>query len=243
MKYTYNVGCLREKVTNKKIKDTYGINVDELFYTNIIKYIDKNNKKTIKALDIGTGTGIVPRQIYNKINLNNKNIKIDAIDTSQDLIKIAKSKDKKTNYFSDKANIQNSNYDVITNRLCPNFKVSTVSSSIKKDGVYIFKEYGSFRGMKEIKNLFKDTWVSGKNSTYFISKLNQQGFNYITCQKFLYQRKYTIEDIDLILKSTNLLKTYTKKDYNLIKHVLGTEFLITQDPYIIIASKSKNIFL
>jgi hypothetical protein len=240
--YNYKKGKLREKVINQQSKQVYGINVDDLFYSFIYKFINYYSKSypIVNLLDIGTGTGIVPRTIQSNLKLN---ISIDAIDKSIELINIAKSMDQKSNYILIKNKLlANKKYQIITNRLCPRYKIDFMSNHILDTGIYIFKEYDKYRGIKEIKRLFPNRWIKRKESNNFITDLNNYNFKYISIQKYIYNRKYTIKEIDNILKSTNIIKNYSRTDYNFIKQKLGVSFYITQDPYILIASKNFNFF-
>jgi ubiquinone/menaquinone biosynthesis C-methylase UbiE len=55
-------------------------------YTKIVKFLKEDLTNNMFILDIGTGTGEIPLQIYKNVN------KIDAIDFSNEMINIAKSK-------------------------------------------------------------------------------------------------------------------------------------------------------
>lgn len=241
--YDEKKGYLREKVITAKPTKVYGVNVDELFYKYILKFISYLNHNA-NLLDVGTGTGIVPRTIYDKMN-NVKNINkinIDGIDISEDLINIAKSYDNKSNYYISEDEISTKKYNLITNRLCPRYLLDKISEHLLDGGIYIFKEYDMFRGLKEIKELFPEKWIPREDINYFLNGLNKLGFEYIFIQKFVYHRLYGCEELNNILNSTNILRNYTVDDYEKIKSTFGNEILLTQDPYILIASKKVNIF-
>jgi len=238
--YNLKKGLIREKVNKFQTNKVYGVNVDNLFFNYILKFITyfKKYNFNLNILDLGTGTGIVPRTIYSK---SNEKLSIHGIDVSKELISIAKSLDSKTNYSVIKTKLNSSKkYTIVTNRLCPRYKISDLSKNISLNGIYIFKEYDEYRGLKEIKDLFSKRWITRKYSSDFISELNKYNFKYIYLQKYLYFRKYTIDEMDSILKSTNIIQNYSEKDYIKIKKKLGVSFLITQDPYLIIASKNFN---
>lgn len=241
--YNLYKGKIRNKVLSKK-KYVSGVNVDDIFFNNIFSIIDfyLKKKERVNILDVGTGTGFVPMRIISKYNLKiNKNIFIDAVDISKDLLYLAKKKDNLTNYILINNNTKiNKKYDLIINRLCPRFNLDKIDTLIKKNGIYIYKEYDNYRGLKEIFLLFKKKWISRENSFFYYNELDKLNFKYLYLKKYNYKRKYSIKEIDNILKSTNIVKNYSLKDYNLILSNLGSTFFITQDPYILISSKCVN---
>jgi ubiquinone/menaquinone biosynthesis C-methylase UbiE len=68
-------------------------------YKKIIEFLKEDLTNNMFLLDIGTGTGEIPLQIYNYVK------KIDAIDFSQEMINLARDK-------ADKLNISNINFIV-----------------------------------------------------------------------------------------------------------------------------------
>jgi SAM-dependent methyltransferase len=241
--YNLYKGKIRTKVLDKNNKVS-GINVDNIFFNNVYSIINFYLKKKgkLNILDIGTGTGFVPIKIISKYkNKINKNIFIDAFDISKDLLNIAKEKDNLTQYILLTENTKIlKKYDLVINRLCPRCDINKIDGFIKKNGVYIYKEYDNYRGLKEIFLLFKKKWISRNNSGFYYNKLDELGYKYLYLKKYIYKRKYSIKNIDNILKSTNIVKNYSLKDYKIILSNLGNNFFITQDPYILICSKNIN---
>ena len=123
---------------------------DNLDWTNRDEYIEKllkmcNLKSDDIALDVGTGTGIIAEALgYYCMN-------VDAIDLSESMIDIAKSKRQLTNIHysimdAEHMDIESKTYDCVTARMCfhhigdQNAAIRECIRVLKKKGVFVISE-------------------------------------------------------------------------------------------------------
>jgi len=162
--YNRKIAEKREKYFDKNsIFKKNVIDTNRLFFDYILKAIDKlscKNKNHIKILDLGTGTGYVPRILT---QLSKNKFKIVGIDLVPEMLNMARSKtsDSRIKYLlGDNKNLpfQSGSFDIVTNKLSTQFDLIEVKRVLKNGGFFIFKEYGKYKGFKEIAERFKNRY-------------------------------------------------------------------------------------
>jgi ubiquinone/menaquinone biosynthesis C-methylase UbiE len=144
--YNRKIAEKREEYFNRK--PIFGKNVidtNRLFFDYILEAIDKlsrKDKKQINILDLGTGTGYVPRVLS---QLSGNKFKIIGIDLAPEMLNIAKSKtrDSRIEYLlGDNKNLpfKTESFDIVTNKLSTQFDLAEVKHVLKNGGFFIFKE-------------------------------------------------------------------------------------------------------
>jgi ubiquinone/menaquinone biosynthesis C-methylase UbiE len=227
---------VRNKFNSKK-KIIYGIDSTELLVDKILSKV----KNESKILDIGTGTGHLPKLICNKTN---KKFSITACDLSEKMIEIANKMNNDSRIFFEIADnfalpYADKSFDLVIGKLVTNFSQSEIFRILKPKGFFIFKEYGEFKGLKEIKELFPKR-VNSKSPYYYIKSLQLVGFSKISVDFFYFARKYTKKEINQVLNMAPIIKDYSKKDWGIIEKkmfVKSNSGFIGSDPFILIAQK------
>lgn len=220
------------------------IDTNKLFFNYIllaIKNISQKRKGKIKILDLGTGNGYVPR---NLVKLSKANLNIIGVDLSEEMISMAKIKTKNSRVkymLADNRQLpfNNKTFDIVTNKLSTQFDLPEVKRVLKSDGCFIFKEYGRYKGFKEIYNIFPKRYKkSPKNLSDYIILLQGLNFYEIISHSFLFNRQYRLTEIKDIFEMTNLINNFNLKDLNYIKNKIfegKRQVTIHSDPFIIFA--------
>lgn len=228
---------------SKPLFNKKGIDTNKLFFDYILNEIKKKQAKKISVLDLGTGTGYVPTVLS---KLTNANLEIIGIDLSSDMIKIAKKNNKNTKVvykIADNCQLpfKNEKFDIITNKLVTQFDFKEVYRVLKKGGIFIFKEYGRFKGFKEICNIFGNRFIISRRSPNdYLKQIEQMGYEELFIQKFLIKRKYKLKELNNIFLMANLINDYRPKDLQKIQINLCRKKNIvdvTSDPFIIFMRK------
>jgi len=111
---------------------------------------------------------------------------------------------------------------------------------LKKDGIFIFKEYGEFKGFKEIKKIFNQRFKkSNKTIDDYLKEIEKNNYKEIILQRFLIKRDYKLSEIENIFYMANLIENFKKLDLQKIKSKLmkNSTIRITSDPFIIFLRK------
>lgn len=226
----------------KKMFYNKGIDTNKIFFDYLIDYLNKNKNKKINILDLGTGTGYVPKMLCNLIKAN---FKIIGVDLSENMIKIAKEKcnNKKISFKlanNNKLPFKKNSFQIVTNKLSTQFNIKEINRVLKKDGVFVFKEYNKNKGFKEIKNIFKNRYKKNSLShEKLINELNKY-FKEVIFQQFFIKRQYSLQEINRIFNMADLINNFNNEDLKKIKKILfknKKKIEITSDPIIIYAKK------
>ncbi len=227
---------------NKPLFFENGIDTNKIFFDYILDEINKNPKKKLSMVDLGTGTGYVPKTLC---KLTKANLNIVGIDLSKDMMDLAKqeNQDKRINYKTadnNKLPFKNNSFDIVTNKLSTQFSVKEVYRVLKNNGIFVFKEYSKFKGFKEISKIFNKRFnKSNKTFDDYIKEIQKLDCKEVILQKFLLKRVYSLKEIKDIFSMANLIEDFNKKDIDKIKNKLlkNNKIIITSDPFIIFFRK------
>ena len=241
--YNEEKAKMRKKYfADKSLFSEKGIDTNRIFFNYILDELKKNSKKTLKILDLCTGTGYVPKTLC---QLTKNKFKIIGIDLAKEMLAVAEKgkQDKRINYKlanNFKLPFKNGSFDIITNKLSTQFSFKEVYRVLKKDGIFIFKEYGEFKGFKEIKKIFNQRFKkSNKSIDDYLKEIEKNNYKEIILQRFLIKRDYKLSEIENIFYMANLIENFKKLDLQKIKSKLmkNSTIRITSDPFIIFLRK------
>lgn len=220
------------------------VDTNKIFFEFIVESIEKicqiNKRAKIQILDLGTGTGYVP-EILCKIS--QADFEITAIDLSKDMIENAKENnfDKRIKFtIADNNHLpfKAGSFDIVTNKLTTQFSTKELFRVLKKDGYFVFKEYGKNKGFKEIRKIFIKRFVkSNKTSFDIYNELCELEFSEILFKSYSLKRVYGIDEIKNIFEMAKLIDNFSLEDLLKIKNELGDKLTITSDPFIVYAKK------
>jgi len=225
----------RPSFTNRK-NDT-----NRIFFKSILKEVNSliRKKQNISILDIGTGTGYVPDILC---YLSKFPFSIVGVDLSKPMIKKAREGcgDKRVKYVvADNMSLPflDASFNIVTNKLTTQFSIDEVIRVLKPGGYFIFKEYGKYKGFKELSNIFARRFKTTRlKPADYAERLYQGGLTEVVLQQYSIIRKYSIADINRILEMSSLITGYNSDD---CRHIEKTLFLhknraeFTSDPFIL----------
>lgn len=243
--YSSEKALNREKYfNNKPLFSDKGIDSNKIFFDYILNQIDllKNNGQKIKIADIGTGTGYVPQALC---SLSEENFEIIGVDLSKKMIKIAEEKktDKRIKYLiadNNRLPFRNNSFDIVTNKLSTQFDMKEVYRILKTGGIFVFKEYGKYRGFKEIAEIFRIRYKkTNKSINDHITDISSLGFESSTINLYRIKRSYSRDEIKNIFSMADLIDKFNDKDLKKIEDKLMKNNIIKviSDPFVIFAKK------
>lgn len=250
---TYNLKYYsQEKAKNrdKYFKNTSvffenGIDTNKIFFDFILNYLNTLNKDNIKILDIGTGTGYVPEILC---KLSKLKFRITAVDLSKNMLEAAKQKqlgERVRLVLADNNHLpfNKNTFDIVTNKLSTQFSVGEVHRVLKNEGIFVFKEYGEYKGFKEVFDIFRERYKkSTKQYMDYVNELYKFDFENINLNLYKIKRLYSLEELNNIFKMANLIDNFSDIDLKKIKNKMfgvnvNKKIKITSDPFIIFAKK------
>ena len=236
MFYNKDVVNIRNTSITTPVKQTVDIN--DLFVRKIISLM----RNGCKILDIGTGNGFVLKQIYEKSDIKST---LTGVDNSEEMVKVAREN------LGNCANIvqgdnntlpfQDGSFDVVTAKNVTRYNSDELYRVLKEGGYFVFREYGTSKGLVEIAGLFKDRLIRSRDVSYYSTKLEKSGFEIVSIEQYEISRRYqSVQEIINITKSFPFIQDYSSKDEEMIKRELNGVCEITSDPFILIAKKRER---
>ena len=236
MKYDDKVLSIRDDVANFRVEQS--ININTLFVLLITQYLNDGSI----LLDIGTGNGFVLSQILQN---SNKKVQLFGVDNSNEMVKLA-SKNLENNAKIIKANISSMpfndcSFDIVTAKNVTRIDAHEIFRILKDGGVFIFREYGCGKGMCEIAKMFNDRIIRQRGPEYYRELLSDAGFQIIKLDQYEVTRKYdSAKELVAIVKSFPFVENFSKYDESIILEKFAKNTIITSDPFILVAIKSKG---
>lgn len=233
MFYDKKVINIRNTSITAPVKQT--IDINSLFVRKIISLM----KDGSKILDIGTGNGFVLKQIQ-----ENSDIKctLTGVDNSSEMVKVAKANvaNKADIFEADNNNLpfEDNSFDIVTAKNVTRYNSDELYRILKDGGYFVFREYGSSKGLVEIANLFKERLIRSRDVSYYSTKLKKSGFEIASIEQYEILREYqSVQEIIAITKSFPFISNYSLEDEQTIKRALNGNCSITSDPFILVAKK------
>jgi len=230
--------------SNRPLFSKEGIDSNKVFFDYILDSINslKKKNKKIKILDLGTGTGYVPQVLC---ALSKENFEIVGVDLAEEMIKVAEKKrnDNRIKYCiadNKKIPFKNESFDIVTNKLSTRFDPNEVRRILKKGGIFVFKEYGKYKGFKEIAGMFKDRYKKTyKDASDYARELSDLDFELVTINFYRINRVYSLNEIGEIFSMADLIRKFNKDDLIRIgeKLMKDGKIEIISDPFILFAKK------
>lgn len=236
MIYSKEIISIRNKVANFSVKQDIDINIH--FISLVNQFI---HDKSI-VIDIGTGNGFILSQILKN---STTQAVLFGIDNSKEMISVAQ--DNLRNYAQMiEADIKHLPFekccaDIITAKNVTRINTAEIYRVLKKQGVFIFREYGYGKGMIEITELFQNRIIRQRRPDYYIDNLQNNGLEVIRYDQYLIKRNYdSAEELVSIVNSFPFIKDFSKHDESIILKKFAQKSTITSDPFILVAIKPKG---
>lgn len=236
VQYDDMVISIRDNVANFIVEQD--IDVNALFLSHVMQYLVDG----CSLLDVGTGNGFVLSQVLQKTN---KKVQLFGVDNSEGMVLLAR-KNLVNNAKIIRSDINDlpfndCSFDIITAKNVTRIDTSEIFRTLKDDGIFIFREYGYGKGMIEIAKLFDGRVIRQREPGYYLEKLSKSGFQIIKFDQFKIARRYhSAQDLVYIVKSFPFIEYFSELDEKLILKEFFQEAVITSDPFILVAIKSKG---
>ena len=200
--------------------------------------------KPTEILDLGTGNGFLIREVYKRNRDVLKSSKLIGIDSSSQMIEIAKRLDKKspiefTIMDNNATNFPDSHFDLIIAKAVSNISVPEVYRILKNGGWFIYKEYGSGKGIVELMEIMKGKSSHSGNS--IIKQMEEIDFSSFELRNYYIPLLKSIEEAHAVIDTMRILpkKTSHKDAHKNIDKYYDSDKskVIHSDPYLIIGQK------
>ena len=231
--YDDSIIATRERVTCfKPIQD---LDINERFFHEIAWYLYKG----YRILDIGTGNGYVLKELIRR----NHDLALEfyGVDNSAEMVKAASEE------LGDLADIvrgsaerlpfRDETFEVVTAKNVTRINMREVYRVLKHGGVFVFREYGTGKGLCEVTKLFPGRVIRQREPEYYKRMAEDAGLSVIRLNSYLFTRKYdSAEDIVTIVRSFPLIQDFGEADEQLIIESCR-DATVSSDPFIMVCKK------
>lgn len=204
-------------------------------------HIDRGQGK--RLLDIGTGNGFVLTEVLKEIEKPSA-VELRGVDLSENMVQEAKIRCAPypqitiTRADNFKLPFANESFDVVTNKLSTHFSIGEVFRVLKHGGLFVFKEYGLFKGFKEISELFSGR-IGIKDPLEYVRELMTFPLKCCSFDQFYVVRTYSIEELADIFSMAPIIRDFDPDvDMKTIAGAFGANNIrVIADPFLIVARK------
>ena len=235
MFYNKDVVNIRDSLIHSNTK--VSVNINEIFVATIVKGI----KEGSKILDIGTGNGYVLNEIR-KVTNDDKGLY--GIDNSKYMVEEAIKNGLSNIFVSDNYSIpfEDGFFDIVTAKNVTRFSAEEIFRVLKPNGVFVYREYGIYKGLVEISKLFENRLIRSRDCSYYVEKLSKAGFSSFEIKKYLIEKEYdSIESVINVVSSFPYVEGLDENDKDLIRDYLKSNGLVIKsDPFILVGGKYED---
>jgi len=214
-----------------------GEDFNDYYFSIVQKYIRSGEL----VLDLGTGNGYVLSKLLN--NFPNYSLNLFGIDNSQAMTVRAKKvlEEKASIYQGNNSNLPflENSFDLVTAKNVTSIYIPEIRRVLNRNGHFIFREYGSGKGLVEVAELFpKARLIRSKDLNYYVSELIDNCFTIELAEEHKIQRRYNSEELIKIVKSYPFIDGFSIEDEKKIsKRFKQPSEQITSDILIIVARR------
>lgn len=215
-------------------------NVTNIMLAIIDSMIRINTPKTI--IDLGTGNGFLIKKTYYRNENFLRSTRLIGIDSSKEMIKFAnEGNDKKIEFIvmdNNQLLFPDEYFDMIIAKAVSNISIPEIYRVLKKDGTFIYKEYGTGKGIVEIMELLKNS--RAKNNKV-LAAMRDIGFSSIELRDYYIPVKRACQESHDLVDTMRILPRGIKRQdaHRIIDNFYTDKKIIPihSDPYIIIGVK------
>ena len=128
-------------------------------------------------------------------------------------------------------------FEVVTAKNVTRINMREVYRVLKHGGVFVFREYGTGKGLCEVTKLFPGRVIRQREPEYYKRMAEDAGLSVIRLNSYLFTRKYdSAEDIVTIVRSFPLIQDFGEADEQLIIESCR-DATVSSDPFIMVCKK------
>lgn len=236
MKYDKEILKIREDVASMNVELPVDVNGE--FFPIISSYLKQGDK----VLDVGTGNGFV----LGRILASNPGLSLEVfgLDNSQFMLELASEKlgnSAKLVYGSaDRLPFPNNFFDIVVAKNVTRINCGEVSRVLKNNGMFIFREYGIGKGMKEVATMFPNRIIRQRPPDYYVKASIESGLSILRLKTYEFSVKYeSANEIVSIVSSYPFIEDFSESDKQAILEKFSNDATVTSDPFILIAKKGR----
>jgi len=195
-----------------------------------------------KVLDIGTGNAFILEQLAKRYP--SQYSWLCGIDLSEEMLKKARERTSGLDIqlvLGDNMNLpfESNFFNAVTAKNVTNFSESEIYRVLKSPGKFLFREYGSGKGLKEIANLFRKRLMRARDPSFYIQRLESAGFKNISLRELNVKREYSFKELLQVMQMFPFLNEFRNEDKAKVRDYFGgrDKIQITSDQIIIIGEK------
>lgn len=230
------------KLRDSLFRETSSVSA-ETFNDYFFSIIRKSLQNDQTILDIGTGNGYVLSELLNRFPKYSLNL--FGVDNSSIMVDQARRLlgGKALIYLGDNSKLpgKDDSFDLVTAKNVTSICIPEIRRVLHEKGYFIFREYGSGKGLVEVSALFpKERLIRSRNLDYYIYRLKENYFGIEIAEQHKIKRNYTPEKLIEVVKSFPFIRSFSEKDKKEILNRFNRPLEeITSDPLIIVARRKR----
>lgn len=233
MDYDNKVCESREKIF-KNSKNTY---INDVFFEKIFHYLKEHDK----VLDLGTGNGYVLSEISKICNFK---VELYGNDNSEIMLSKAKKNLKNATFelcSNYKLNFKSNYFDMVVAKNVTRFSAKEIERVLKPDGIFVYREYGKYKGLVEVSKMFSGRLIRSRNKSFYDRKLRGAQLRMLESQYVYFVR--TFKNVDEIIETVRAypyISNFNQTDVQMLKNsIKGVNIPIHADGILLVYQKEK----
>lgn len=137
---------------------------------------------------------------------------------------------------------ENNFFDMVVGKNVTRFSAKEINRVLKPEGLFIFREYGKYKGMMEISKIFKDRLIRSRYKSYYDNKMKSNGFIIINSKYVIEKRIFpNVDAIIGVIESFPMIKEFNKEDENILREIYkeSSDINVTSDGFVAVYQKKK----
>lgn len=234
MDYDNKVCESRDKI----FKNSKNTCINDAFFERIFRYLKENDK----VLDLGTGNGYVLSRISKSCKF-----KVELYGNDNSEIMLSKAKKNLENATFElcsnyKLNFKSNYFDMVVAKNVTRFSAKEIERVLKPEGIFVYREYGKYKGLVEVSKLFSGRLIRSRNKSFYDRKLRVAQLRMIESQYVNFVRVFkNVADIIETVQAYPYISNFNQTDVQILKNrIKGTNIPVHADGILLVYQKEKR---
>lgn len=116
-----------------------------------------------------------------------------------------------------KLDFNDNEFDIVIAKNVTRFSAKEIYRVLKKNGVFIYREYGKYKGLVEVAKLFKNRLIRSRYKSYYDNKMRSANFHIVFSNYVKEKKIYNdIDEIIKIIEAFPMIVNFNKKDKKML---------------------------